>query len=300
MKVALVVVLLSTASFGILQNFKQATQSLTQKYSYCKDIKKLSRKKVLALSKRSSAAHDEYLSCKHLKKNKETDFMTRCKYKNGRYQVRGLKSYGGILSPIKLPFRYDIYTEGNQSVIEVRIYFKDRDILKQKMAMKHTPEETHGYYKNIQTYSDMMDFYLQKSSEFWSEFSPNQDIKFHFVQVNKRSQAHFKVGLVDKNKGILYNYKWNTFMRQIRDRNSRRLIDRTMAHEIGHMLGLEDEYSRTWGTLSGKYFSMFHNHYKKDCSTNSLMCTPVIMWTTQNPIVQDYHYYQIFKRANKC
>ena len=82
--------------------------------------------------------------------------------------------------------------------------------------------------------------------------------------VESRKDAHFSVKLQDKTRGP-YDTYWG-----------RRWTSVVVAHEIGHMLGLGDEYE----TLSGKSY----------CLRQSLMCSS---WTGD---LMPFHYYHILRR----
>jgi len=88
--------------------------------------------------------------------------------------------------------------------------------------------------------------------------------RFHFQAVPTAKQAHFSVQLLDSTRGP-YDQFWARDWRA-----------RTIAHELGHMLGLGDEYQ----TLSGEV----------DCLPASLMCD------NNRGLPMKHHYYFILRR----
>ncbi|MCB0386731.1 MAG: hypothetical protein KDD43_15160, partial [Bdellovibrionales bacterium] len=87
---------------------------------------------------------------------------------------------------------------------------------------------------------------------------------FRFKVETVEDLSHFSVSLKDSTRGP-YNSSW-----------SRAWRGRTIAHEIGHMMGLADEYK----TISGEI----------DCLEDSLMCTSYrgTLWV--------HHYYLVLRR----
>lgn len=91
--------------------------------------------------------------------------------------------------------------------------------------------------------------------------------RFDFVIVEKKDQAHFSVNVKDSTRGP-YDTNWG-----------RSWSARTIAHELGHMLGLGDEYK----TLSGE----------SDCYEESLMCH------SSKGQLMGHHFYFILRRLVK-
>ncbi len=293
--------LFSLLAYSETNSLLQTTLNIEESYLYCNDLTKLSRKKVLSLGESDLKEHQKYLECKHFKRNQKRDFFYTCKQESQTsYQVRGLMHYGGLLSPLKLPYRYDISLEGARKVISIGVFFKNESLLNSTISEDYYPEEYKGDKNLMLKNKNLLDYYLEEASLFWSRYSPDKSVQFHFYRTDDKKKAHFKVGLGRKAKSVLYNYRWNLYMAHLDRRSESGFYLRTISHEIGHMLGLEDEYNRFHALTSPRYESMFHSHYKKDCSASSLMCTPVIKWTTLNPLPQPHHYYQIFRRIKKC
>ena len=142
-------------------------------------------------------------------------------------------------------YKYDVFKQADGSlVIEVRVHFKTDDTYAiQRMERK-----------------------LRKAAEIWNRGAPQLsfDYEFRFITTNDTDEAHFSVNLVDNSRGpydVTWALNWNA---------------NTVAHELGHMMGLGDEYQTLTGTI--------------DCLTKSLMCHS---WYG-DPM--EHHYYHILKR----
>lgn len=98
----------------------------------------------------------------------------------------------------------------------------------------------------------------------WHKVRADFDYNFQFDIVTDRRQAHFSVNVLDETRGP-YDTNW-----------SRGWNSAVIAHEIGHMLGLGDEYE----TISGKI----------NCLTASLMCSS---WSGR---LMPHHYYFVLRR----
>lgn len=141
-------------------------------------------------------------------------------------------------------YRYDVYTRAGETVIEVRIHFKEATTSDHKsMGQKITAAQM-----------------------LWNRNRPEIGFpyRFSFHLVKKKSQAHFSVRLKDSTRGP-YDVEW-----------ARNWNNSTVAHEIGHMLGLGDEYQTLTGTI--------------DCLRHSIMCDS---WSGE---LMEHHYYQVLKR----
>jgi len=110
---------------------------------------------------------------------------------------------------------------------------------------------------------------LIEAEQIWNSHQVALDFKyqFQFQIVDDASQAHFSVQLLDSTRGP-YDTNW-----------SRSWSGISVAHELGHMLGLGDEY-QTISSVS-------------DCLPQSIMCesySAAPMWQ---------HYYFILRRLMK-
>lgn len=118
------------------------------------------------------------------------------------------------------------------------------------------------------TAQDLADFRakLKAAEGMWNQYRPAMDFqyRFQFDLVTDPAQAHYSVQVLDSTRGP-YDQFWG--------RNWTEIV---IAHEIGHMLGLGDEYQ----TLTSV----------TDCYEPSLMCGS---WSG---ILMDYHYYFILRR----
>ena len=88
--------------------------------------------------------------------------------------------------------------------------------------------------------------------------------RFQFEVVEKREEAHYSVNVLDQTRGP-YDQNW-----------ARNWSATTVAHELGHMLGIADEYQ----TLTSY----------QDCLKTSLMCS------SANGSLMSHHYYFILRR----
>jgi hypothetical protein len=116
--------------------------------------------------------------------------------------------------------------------------------------------------------SDLVDLErkLSQAQEIWQRYRVPMDFSysFKFEVAAREEDAHFSVELRDDTRGP-YDQYWG-----------RNWTGDVIAHELGHMLGLGDEYE----TLTGKM----------DCLDNSLMCAS---WSGE---LMPHHYYFVLRR----
>ncbi len=107
---------------------------------------------------------------------------------------------------------------------------------------------------------------IKQAENIWNsqKLAADFDYNFQFEIVTDPKLAHFSVNVKDKTRGP-YDTNWG-----------RHWTGTVIAHEIGHMLGLGDEYE----TLSGKI----------NCLTSSLMCSS---WSGR---LMPHHYYFVLRR----
>ncbi|MGZ5279983.1 MAG: hypothetical protein ACXWC9_08580, partial [Pseudobdellovibrionaceae bacterium] len=143
-------------------------------------------------------------------------------------RVQGMITYAGI---VKKKYVYDVLKDASGALIlNVRVHLKNA------------------------TAADKIAFAtkMANAQDFWNLHRPETDFaySFQFDVVSESARAHYSVQVLDSTRGP-YDQFWG-----------RDWTDKTIAHELGHMLGLGDEYQ----TLSGV----------TDCYRPSLMCTS---WT---------------------
>lgn len=133
--------------------------------------------------------------------------------------------------------------------------------------------ETSIYFKNLDKFSaseiSRLESRMKTAANKWTQgnrFSANPVI-FHLKLARKRSEGKIKAKLKKNYTRGPYFSRW-----------SMRWGSSTIAHEMGHMLGLDDEYSNNpfGGSLA-------------NCNTSSIMCNP-------GASPKDYQYYLIFRR----
>ncbi|MCB0366580.1 MAG: hypothetical protein H6624_07280 [Bdellovibrionaceae bacterium] len=163
-------------------------------------------------------------------------------FSSGVREITGKITYVGFF---RLPYHYDLIADGKGGLsIEVRVHFqnpKGQDLANLRQYMKDAED-------------------LWNKSQVHLSFP----YSFKFLVETVGSRAHFSVSLKDSTRGP-YNSSW-----------SRTWRGRTIAHEIGHMMGLADEYK----TISGEI----------DCLEDSLMCT------SYRGSLWPHHYYLVLRR----
>ncbi|AGH96235.1 immune inhibitor A domain-containing protein [Pseudobdellovibrio exovorus] len=116
--------------------------------------------------------------------------------------------------------------------------------------------------------TDVQDFRnkMTEAARIWNQRRVAADFNyvFKFDIVERVQDSHFSVNVMNETRGP-YDTNW-----------ARNWTNVVIAHEVGHMLGLGDEYQ----TLSGKV----------DCMRTSLMCSS---WTGS---LQPHHYYFVLRR----
>lgn len=167
-----------------------------------------------------------------------------------RTTVSGRMSYVGVF-PGK--YGYDLYfDENNELVLETRIHFNNLDTFTQNEI------------------GDLKEKFKRASSH-WTRgntLTPTP-VNFKLKLETRKSQSHISAKLQRPYTRGPYFSKWSTEWSSI-----------VMAHEMGHMLGLDDEYKNN--PFGGN---------ADDCPPDSLMCN------SHYGDPMDYHYYVILSRA---
>lgn len=156
--------------------------------------------------------------------------------------VQGTITYVNV---IKKRYTYDILkSEDGTYVINVRVHLKDP-----------VGNDMNSFREKINAAQDI-----------WNAKRVAADFNyvFKFDLVDSEAEAQYSVSVFDTTRGP-YDRNWG-----------RDWTGNVVAHEVGHMMGLGDEYQ----TLSGKF----------DCMKTSLMCTA---WSGA---LMKHHYYFILRR----
>ena len=83
-----------------------------------------------------------------------------------------------------------------------------------------------------------MDVKLAEAAAKWSESSPDGKFVYEFIRAESRESANFVVNLVTDFYRGPYLVEWSTGWGAT-----------TVAHEVGHMMGLDDEYNQFTNSL---------------------------------------------------
>lgn len=159
--------------------------------------------------------------------------------------VTGLITYVNV---IKKMYTYDILQNANGGfILNIRVHLKD------------------PVGQDVESFAAR----LQAAENLWNagRVAADFDYRFKFEFVETEAAAHFSVAVLDSTRGP-YDRNWG-----------RNWSATTIAHEMGHMLGLGDEYQ----TLSGQV----------DCLRTSIMCV------SYSGAIQKHHYYFILRRLVK-
>lgn len=160
-------------------------------------------------------------------------------------KIRGVQTQFGLYPGA---YRYDVLNENGVAVIEVRVQLKNATASDRSLIASR----------------------LQGAENIWNMTRPRMafEFKFRFKLVDSKDDAHYHVNAKRNTRGPYFK-NWDT---------DSWWTAATQAHEMGHMMGLSDEYGR----LSGS---------QKDCSLNSLWCNEGAGYVDQ------YHYYFVLRRV---
>lgn len=207
-----------------------------------------------------------YWACIMLRKNLNRDSKSSCKpttpnaFRNPASSSdqanRGTIAYLGF-APMR--YLYDTALLSNETpVVKISVFFK-------------------GQYANRANLA-LMQAKMNSASRIWEGGSLTvHPTTFKFTIAKTEAEADFAVELLEKGTRGPYNKRWSVSW-----------SSNTVAHELGHMMGLDDEYDNLRVSLLGKT-KMSYDRLTR-CDPGSIMCSSYL----GNP--QPHHYYTILRR----
>ena len=166
-----------------------------------------------------------------------------------KLKIKGRMKFLGIAPA---PYRYYLYNaQGGGPVLRARIFISN--------ANEFSASEL-----------NRLSTKLNAAAKIWTAANPyDYKVNFDFDVTTEKSEATVSVKLIKGSTRGPYFSKW-----------SLNWSNTTIAHEMGHVMGLDDEYANhPLGGLTAK------------CNRTSLMCSS----SRGKPMM--YHYYLIFRRA---
>lgn len=258
-------------------------------------------KKYVQVEGITSDISDEF-SCLFEKRNIENDSnKKRSSYsalfpivKDEFMTISGKMKYYGLVNK---KYTYDVVKLArlNKIIIKLNIHFYKSAALTKRMNRCRNSGASKCYNfagnepwypKTDEELYESVEKRLKKAQDIWNNSAPS-NIEFEFNRVISKSNAHYSIKLVDRLGALYDKFLFFKFDASI------------YAHEIGHMLGLGEEYNPMtsnvipWHTLANNFLNKGQSNeevLKRDmrCNLESIMCL--------RDTIYPYHFNEILNR----
>lgn len=181
------------------------------------------------------------------------------------HKIKGERRYYGL---VKKKYHYDIIQDAksNQMTVHVKIHFYPSKKLKKKL-LKKIPD---FYIESEEALFTTVYRNMLWAQNRWNNQSP-KGVRFKFEMVSKASDAHYSLKLTTMVGGLYDKFIFAP------------APEETLSHEIGHMMGLDDEYAISSNAISKSSIREFirpteikHRDYflyqDLRCNLESIMC----------------------------
>jgi hypothetical protein len=201
------------------------------------------------------------------------------------HKIEGKRTYHGL---VPLKYRYDVIEnpETNRLIANLKIHFyPSKTYLRRMKKYASTGHEDEKHYPGLEILNQQIKENLAESELRWNKQAP-ENISFKFEFVNTPAEAHYSIKVV-----TYFGAIYNSFIMAPAPSS-------VLTHEIGHMLGLDEEYAyfmtnilpvHTLLDQSNKH-TEYLTYKESRCNLDSIMC-----WREK---IYDYHLNHIFGRIH--
>ncbi len=204
-------------------------------------------------------------------------------------RVTGTRKYYGLFNK---KYHYTVIQNPvlNQITVKLKIHFYESKAYKKiSQRAERDGSEDRDLYPTTKKLLRQVEKTLGFAQALWNSRAP-KNVKFDFEMVDEAKDADYSLKLTRKGGGL-----YDTYIYVLADYF-------TFAHEIGHMMGIDDEYKLITANVlpvNKLYNKVFHAHRhwefaaQKDlgCNLESLMCS--------GDMIYPYHYEQILRKVEK-